>query len=162
VTLDEAEELRREVQEAFRRRPYPGDDAIARRRPGCAGQEAEEVWQRYHGKDWKQIVADGRQRNLRDDLGFLTFEGFVYYLPAFLELSLDAERRFDLDGTLASFLWSFPEEVASRLEPREKRVVVRVLEYLAGEFDERGYVRNDARAALEHYWAYFTDGELGH
>jgi len=107
------------------------------------------------------MIAAGRQRNLRDDLGFLTYEGFVYYLPAFLELSLDAEHRFDLDGTLTSFLWSFPEEVASRLEPAEKRAVVHVLEFLAAAFDERGYVRNDARAALDHYWAYFTDEELG-
>lgn len=161
MTVHGAEELRREVQEAFGRRPYPGDEAIARRRPGGAGEEAEEVWQRYRGKDWRQMVAAGRQRNLRDDVGFLTFEGFVYFLPAFLELSLDADRRFDLDGSLASFLWSFPEEVASRLEAREKRAVVHVLEFLAAEFDKRGYVRNDARAALDHYWAYFTDEELG-
>ncbi len=99
MTVHTAEELRREVHEAFARRPYPGDDAIARRRPGCPGYEAEEVWQRYRGKDWPQMVAAGGQRNLRDDLGFLTFEGFVYYLPAFLELSLDADRRFALgDG----------------------------------------------------------------
>jgi hypothetical protein len=160
VTVHEAADLRREVQEAFARRPYPGDEEVARRRPG-GGDEAEEVWQRYRGKDWREMVAAGRQRNLRDDLGLLTFDGFVYYLPAFLELSLDSERRFDLDGTLASFLWSFPEEVASRLEPSEKRAVVHVLEFLAAAFDERGYVRNDARAALEHYWAYFTDAELG-
>jgi len=107
------------------------------------------------------MVAAGRERNLRDDLGFLTFEGFVYYLPAFLELSLDSDRRFDLDQTLVSFLWSFPEQVASLLGPREKRAVVHVLEFLAGEFDERGFVQNNARAALDHYWAYFTDEELG-
>jgi hypothetical protein len=107
------------------------------------------------------MVAAGRQRNLRDDLGFLTFEGFVYYLPAFLELSLDAERRFDLDESLVSFLWSFPEDVSSLLAPREKRAVVHVLEFLADEFDKRGFIQNNARAALEHYWAYFTDEELG-
>lgn len=161
VTIPTAEELRREVHDAFSRRSYPGDDAIARRRPGCPGYEAEEVWRRYRGRDRPQVVAAGRQRNLRDDLGFLTFEGFVYYLPAFLELSLDSDRRFDLDESLASFLWSFPEEVASRLEPAEKRAVVHVLEFLAGEFDKRCYVQNNARAALEHYWAYFTDEELG-
>jgi hypothetical protein len=161
VTLPEAEQLRREVQDAFARRPYPGDDAIARRRPGCAGDEAEEVWQRYRGKDWKQMVAVGRQQNLRDDLGFLTFAGFVYYLPAFLELSLDADRRFDLDESVVSYLWSFPEQVATLLDPGEKRAVVQVLEFLAEEFEKRRYVQNNARAALDHYWAYFTDEELG-
>lgn len=161
MTVRTAEELRREVHDAFARRPYPGDDAIARRRPGCPGYEAEEVWQRYRGKDWPEMVAAGRQRNLRDDLGFLTFEGFAYYLPAFLELSLDADHRFDLDQSLVSFLWSFPEEVASLLGPREKRAVVHVLEFLADEFEKRGFIQNNARAALDHYWAYFTDEELG-
>jgi hypothetical protein len=161
LAIHTAEALRREVHDAFARRPYPGDDAIARRRPGCPGLEAEEVWQRYRGKDWREMVVAGRQRNLRDDLGFLTFEGFVYYLPGFLELALDAEHRFDLDESLVSFLWSFPEEVATLLAPREKRAVVDVLEFLADEFEKRGFVQNNARAALDHYWAYFTDEELG-
>ena len=85
----------------------------------------------------------------------------MYYLPAFLELSLDADRRFDLDQSLVSFLWSFPEDVASRLGPHEKRAVVHVLEFLADEFEKRRFVQNNARAALDHYWAYFTDEELG-
>jgi hypothetical protein len=156
-----AEALRREVREAFAEHPYPGDDAIARRRPGGAGREAEEVWRRYRGKDWREMVVAGRERNLRDDIGFLTFEGFVYFLPAYLELVLDAERRFDLDESVASYLWSFPEPLAALLSPREKKAVVGVLEFMADAFDERGYVQNNARAALEHYWAYFTDQELG-
>jgi hypothetical protein len=85
----------------------------------------------------------------------------VYYLPAFLELSLDADRRFDLDESVVSYLWSFPEQVATLLDPGEKRAVVQVLEFLAGEFEKRRYVQNNARAALDHYWAYFTDEELG-
>jgi hypothetical protein len=113
------------------------------------------VWRRYRGVEWPQVVAAGRERNLRDDLGSLTYEGFAYYLPAFLELSLDADRRFDLDETLVSYLWSFPEDVSALLGPAEKRAVVGVLEFLAGEFDERGYVQNNARAALDHYWANF-------
>jgi hypothetical protein len=160
VTAPTAEDLRREVRDAFSRRPYPGDDRITRRRPGGT-DEAEEVWRRYRGVEWPQVVAAGRERNLRDDLGSLTYEGFAYYLPAFLELSLDADRRFDLDETLVSYLWSFPEDVSALLGPAEKRAVVGVLEFLAGEFDRRGYVQNNARAALEHYWAYFTDEELG-
>jgi hypothetical protein len=155
------EELRHGIRAGFAPRPYPGDEAIARRRPGCAGLEAEATWELFHGRDWREMVAVGRQTNLRDHLGFLTFEGFVYYLPAFLELSLERESSFDLDESLAAFLWSFPEEVAALLDAGQKGAVVGVLEHLAAEFDRRGFVQNNARAALDHYWALFTDEELG-
>jgi hypothetical protein len=155
------EELRRDIEAAFAPRPYPGDGAIARRRYGCAGMEAEQTWELFRGKDWREVVVLGRQANLRDHLGFLTFDGFVYYLPAFLELALERGSPFDLDEALASFLWSFPEEVAALLDAGQKGAVVGVLDYLAAEFDRRGFVQNNARAALDHYWAFFTDEELG-
>jgi hypothetical protein len=155
------QELEREIQEAFASRSYPGDDRIARRQPGCQGAEAEETWERFRGKDWRQIAAVGRELDFRDDVSFLTPEGFVYYLPAFLELALDQESPTGIDDSLVFHLWSFSEEIASLLQPKEKRAVVRVLEYLAGEYDKQNLVRNNAQAALDHYWAYFTDEELG-
>jgi len=161
TVADTVDDLVRDLHAAFASRPYPGDDRIARLGPPGPSDEAEEVWRRYRGRNWRQMAVEGRGRNLRDDIPFLTFEGLAYYLPAFVELSLDRNCPFDVDEALASFLWTFPEEVASLLEPAQKRVVVRALEYLADEFDRRSYVRNDARAALEHYWAYFTDAELG-
>jgi len=155
------DELRGEVHAAFAGRVYPGDEGIVRRRPGCPGLEPERTWERFLGRSYKDIAALGRGESLRDDIAFLTPEGFAYYLPAFLDLALDDDPHQELDGALASYLWTCAEEVAGRLRPTEKRATVRVLEFLARAFDDRGYVRNDARAALEHYWVYFTDAELG-
>ena len=155
------QDLEREIREAFASRSYPGDDRIVHRQPGCRGSEAEETWERFRGRDWRQIVAAGRELDLRDDVSFLSPEGFIYYLPAFLELSLDRENPTGPDDSLVSHLWTHSEEIASLLRPKEKRVVVHVLEYLAGEFDKRLPDRNNAQTALDHYWAYFTDEELG-
>src|SRR5215203_3227293 len=110
-----------EIQDAFAQRPYPGDDNIALRRSDCPGYEGEEVWEIYRGKDWREILQAGRELDLSSSLSFLTFEGFVYYLPAFLTLALDVDGPFGLGESLVFKLWSFPEEVASRLAPKEKR-----------------------------------------
>ena len=150
---DHDRNLEQEIQTAFAGRAYPGDDHIARRK--------EETWLKFRGKDWREIVSLGRELDLRSDISSLTFEGFVYYLPAFLTLSLDLEGPLDLDEFVAHHLWSFPEEIAPRLKPAEKRAVVHVLEFLAREYEKRNYVSNNARLALDHYWAYFTDQELG-
>lgn len=155
------EELRQEIHAAFAARPYPGDDKIALRKPDCPVYEGEDTWRLFQEKDWREILRIGRGRDLRTDMSFLTFEGFVYYLPAFLELSLDLRPPFDVDDSLVFKLWSFPEEIATLLRPGERRAVVHVLEFLSAEYDKRGFVRNDAAAALDHFWAYFTDEELG-
>jgi hypothetical protein len=93
--------LEQEIQNAFAGHAYPGDDRIVR------GQG--ETWERFRGKDWREIVSLGRQIDLRDDLSALTVEGLAYYLPAFLTLSLDLEGPLDLDQFVAYHLWTYPE-----------------------------------------------------
>lgn len=153
--------LREEISTAFGGRPYPGDEAIVDRQPGCRGLEADEAWQLFQGKSWREIAEGSDPVQLRDHMGFLSFEGFVYYLPAFLHLAFDVDNPHGIDDAFVFKLWSFPEEVSSRLEPAEKRVTVRVLERLAAEYHKRRFVPNDAQRALDDHWAYFTDEELG-
>jgi len=155
------EELRQEIQAAFAARAYPGDEAIVSRLPGGQGQEAEWTWDLFKGKTWQEMAQVGRRRDLRDNVSFLTLDGFVYYLPGFLQLALEADPRLEIGDRLASYLWHHAEEAASRLAPREKRAVVRTLEVLAQEFERRGYGWNDARTALDQYWGGLTDAELG-
>ncbi len=154
-------ETAQEIREAFAGRSYPGDDYIARRQPGCRGSEAEETWNLFRGKEWQEMIPIGRTVNLGDYVPFLTFEGFVYYLPALLTLALCPEDLRAPDEEVVFHLWSYPEEIASLLRPGEKRVLVHILEILAREYARRSYVRNNAQTALDHYWAYFTDDELG-
>ena len=158
---DEIEKLDHEIRAAFAERPYPGDEKIVHRRPGCRGREAEETWERFRGKDWSEIISLGQEWTVGEDVVWLTLEGFAYYLPPLLILSLDLDCPFGPDSELVSRLWTYPEEISVLLKPAEKRAVIHVLEYLSYEYDRRNYVRNDPYVALDHYWAYFTDAELG-
>lgn len=167
------EEIREEVRSAFAARPYPGDDHIALSQPGCPGYEGEAVGRFFRGKDWREItvesILEDRELDLNAFIFFLTADGFVYYLPALLAMSLDIDGLpFDLGEALALNLTPPPpharegwREQFSRmvelLTPEEKRVVVRALEYLAAEYERRLYVTNLARKALDSYWANPTE-----
>jgi hypothetical protein len=158
-------ELESRIAEAFATHPRPGDDRLVPDREGCRGQEARELWEQVRGQSWQQVLTRLRaepRSSLASDLAcFSSFEGFAYFLPAFLIASLDTEGAIEVGETLALQLWTYPQEIAPLLAPAEKRVVVQVLEHLADVWEERRFVRNDARAALDHFWAYFTDAELG-
>lgn len=163
--VHEIEDLREEIEAAFSWRSYPGDDAIVNRRCGCIGWEAEEAWEVYRGMSWREALQPG-DLNHGQYLTWLTNQGFVYYLSAFLILSIERKVEFPPDFETVSRLWTWPEEVSSLLTPSEKRAVVHALEYLADAEEERSWPHrrnwpNDPRTALLHYWAYFTDAELG-
>ncbi len=130
-----SEELSREIEAAFSWRPHPGDDkAIAVRR--SSGVEGESAWRFFGGKHWQEILRSPHDIEVRDNMGLLTFEGFVYYLPAFLTLSLDVDEYFEVGDQLVSSLWSFPEEVSSLLKPAERRAVVHVLQHLSEAYEK--------------------------
>jgi len=174
----QAEELRQEIRAAFNWRPHPGDDHVALGEPGCPGDEREDVARFFQGKDWRQITLDSiiesHELDLNAFLYFMSAEGFVYYLPAFLLASLEVDDRFDLGEPLAFKLTpppGDPEEtqdrgleawrdqyaqIVSALTPDESRAVTHVLEYLAREYDKRNYTRNQAQVALDSYWARLT------
>lgn len=163
TTAADVAALRDEIAEAFASRPYPGDAGIVDAKEGCQGYEGEETRSLLAGHTWQEVVEEesSYHQRLNECVFFLNVEGFAYYLPAFLTLALDFDDPHGLGDTLVFKLWSLPEDLASILAPAEKRVVVRFLETIAQEWDERNYTRNDARVALDHYWAYFTDAELG-
>jgi hypothetical protein len=153
------------IAEAFATHPHPGDDRLIPDREGCRGSEAQEVWQQVQGRSWQEVLArlraEPRSSFAGDLASFASAEGFAYFLPAFLIASLDTDDAIEVGETLALKLWTYPQEIAPLLAPAEKRVVVQVLEHLADVWEARRFVRNDARAALDHFWAYFTDAELG-
>lgn len=147
--------LEAKIKEAFQGRERPNEAALLQRAPD------DGVRAYYRGKSWQDILRTKDDLEPRDAIPDLTFEGFVYYLPAFLILALDADDPLEVGDALVFHLWSFTDWVAEKLRPAEKRVVVQVLEYLAEEWRKRGEVNNLAAVALDHYWAYFTDEELG-
>ena len=177
----QVEELRQEVRAAFNWRPRPEDDRIALGGPGCPGDEREDVARFFQGKDWREITLDsiieGRELDLNAFLYFMSVEGFMYYLPAFLMASLEVDDRFDLGEPLAFKLTPPPgdsgdprdpgleawrdqyAQIVSALTPEESRALTHVLEYLAREYEKRNYTRNQAQEALDSHWARLT-GDL--
>lgn len=153
-----------EIRAAFAARPYPGDDRLALG-PGYPGDEENEgdesadVRRFFRGKDWREVtldsILDGRGLQPNSFLFFLSTEGFVYYLPAFLLAALDVDERFDLGEPLAFRLMPEREDhsrLAAALTAEEKRAVAHALEHLAREYEQRRYTTNQAQAALDSAW----------
>jgi hypothetical protein len=170
----ELDSLRGEIREAFAWRPYPGDEHLALHQPGCPGYEGEAVGRFFRGRDWRdltlQSILDEPELDRNAFMCFMRAEGFVYFLPAFLELSLDIESPITLGESLA-FVLTPPGEEASQaweeqfarilslLTQGEKQAVTHVLEYLVREYEKRGYGTYPIRAALDGYWGHLKEEE---
>lgn len=162
---DTTENLQQEIDVAFAWRPYPGDDNLGLREPGPRGDKGKKVNMFLRGKDWRELTLESLLKHKDGPHGLIPFmssEGFAYYLPAFLKLSLDFDNAFDVASALVGELTFHAEGIAASLTPAEKRVVIHVLEFLASEYDGRHLPpdRNRAQAALEYYWGLLTEKEL--
>jgi hypothetical protein len=76
--------LRDEIQYAFAKTPYPGDDALT----SCACEECQYSVRRFRGKKWSRLTL----ADVGDDQGnvaSLTPPAFHYFLPGLLLLVLD-------------------------------------------------------------------------
>ena len=157
-------DLRGAVERAFADREYPGDDRIADSDPRYESYEGHAVAAFHRGKDWREITL----RHLLDDyagdptacLAFMTPEGWRYYLPAYVLMTLDWEESdavgdavvgalthprarvesftrvandlgLEPEGVLATHSERF-EERMSGLSPGELEAVRAVLEHLGG------------------------------
>ncbi|MFP2933873.1 DUF6714 family protein [Pyxidicoccus sp. 3LG] len=160
----ELDALRKELLAAFAWRPYPGDDRLALRSPD---DDSAAVQRFFQGRDWRDVTresllsAPGLDPN--GFMAFMTAEGFEYFLPAFLLLALDVGDTFGLADPLCFYLSSPAADAVKPLEERfthllaaltarEKQVVARVLEYLAREYESRGFTPDSFRAALDGCW----------
>lgn len=184
--MKDKKQLREEIDEAFScHRPYPGDEKIGLREPGWDWYEGEKVNAFLRGKHWQDISLDlilSFEPSSSSLLCFLSMEGFLYYLPGFLKATLDMKRILDLRNLFADTLVflltnpeSFPPDIPvtpelqehfttliSSLTPKEKLVIVHVLEFLAAEYDKYPGVTppNEAQEALDSYWGKLPEEDL--
>jgi len=93
-------------------------------------------------------------------IAFMAPEGFRYYLPAFLSMSLDLNSEivdsvmYNLtppDPHKTDFLDWFRSRVEG-LSADERAAVIYTLRYLSAQYDREDYPYNPAREALERYW----------
>lgn len=94
--MSDVEELRRLVEAAFAKRPYPGDDRIADSDPRYEDYEGHAVTRFHRGKHWREITLPHLRGDYGGDasacLAFMTPDGWRYYLPAYLLIALDRKE----------------------------------------------------------------------
>lgn len=157
--------LRQRIVSAFSGRPYPGHDRIALTRDAYPSYEGNRVASFFAGKDWRELtfsaLVDGYAGDPTAALHFMQDEGFLYFLPAFLQMALDPGAREMTDALVFSLTDPGPQagddsrvfrSRMARLSVEERRVVVDVLQHLAERAEREGEPDNAARHALRSYW----------
>lgn len=72
------QQIAHQVEEAFARTPYPGDERICR-----AGADGGDLMRAFRGKAWADVQL-ATLLNYHIDMPIMTPEAFRYYLPAFM------------------------------------------------------------------------------
>ncbi|MEP7292247.1 MAG: DUF6714 family protein [Chloroflexota bacterium] len=67
-----------EIQNAFQNTPYPHDNDIGRDE-----YEGQELWKPLQNRHWSEVPLELIKR-YRDELSMFSYEGFRFYLPAFM------------------------------------------------------------------------------
>jgi len=152
------------LEKAFANRPYPGDDRIAVKDDRYPDYEGHQIAAFFKGKDWRQVTLEwllhGNQVDSHAALTFMTPEGFRYYLPAFLLMSLEPYSEVD-DSVMFNLTAPDPNDTErlnwfhSRIDglsADERAAVIFTLRCLAEKYDRENYPSNYAKEALESYW----------
>lgn len=149
------------IQKAFTDTPYPGDDNIGYSTTDFDGIRHTEV---LRGKHWKEISLEIIQP-IDLSLYFVTDDAFVFYLPAFLLASLEADADSVYDHVM--FVLTLPSDTSSYaplfrrivaiLSMAQKEAIRSYLEYRSYETTEYDKIwgessENDAQQALDSYW----------
>src|SRR2546427_667355 len=82
------------IDEAFSQMPYPGDEHIVYDNSGFY-LDCEEIKDALKGLHWRDVPIETLDR-LRDFLPLFSPEGYRFYLPAYLRLSIVDFRRADI------------------------------------------------------------------
>lgn len=106
----ENQSVLQQVLEAFKHRPHPGADVVCLVRPEVPGHEGNRVRQALAHKTWEELSEEYllqhfARGSLRAIPAFLTPQGFLYFLPAFLRLVLENfDRWFGLGEALCFYI----------------------------------------------------------
>ena len=163
---DDVQRLRGQLERSFAKRNYPGDQLIANTRPWLDSYEGNRVAAYFKGKSWQEITLEHLQRHYPADpvaaFHFLTDAGFLYYLPAFLSLSLDIRNAgLITDAICNSFSMELHEDQQDRerverrirsMSSEERAAVIHALTYLSEQYEREEFPDNPARRALAAFY----------
>jgi hypothetical protein len=152
---DRATVLARQIGEAFRDVPYPGDSCLTE----GASSEAVDIADFLKGRRWQDLRLDELVRN-HESVFFMTPEAIRYYLPAFLVVSvLHYQGANPIPSTLL-FLLRLPKDAEdrSRFQTRfrsfgkpQRDAIKAFLEYLRDEQAE-DFLQADEASELLGWW----------
>jgi hypothetical protein len=162
----DAHQIRSHLERAFLKRAYPGDQSLANTRPWLRSYEGNQVAAYFKGKVWQEISLDHLTKHYPGDSSatfhFMTEVAFLYYLPAFLSMSLDLPNAgLIAAGICNSFSMELHNDPRDReraerriraMSSEERDAVVDALSYLAAEYERREYPDNPARRALAAFY----------
>jgi hypothetical protein len=94
MTLDPAD-LKLRIEEAFAGMTYPGDEHIASWDEPCYSGDHERIEMMLKGLHWRDVSFEILD-NLRVGLTFMSPEGFRFYLPAYMMISVMDYYRADV------------------------------------------------------------------
>lgn len=99
------------IDNSFGAMSYPGDELIVRDNSG-SDLESERVKAALKGRHWRDVSFETLER-LRSALPFLSGDGYRFYIPAFMVLSIiDFERAGDIaDEVVRSLTMPLPADV---------------------------------------------------
>jgi hypothetical protein len=128
--------LREEIQYAFAKTPYPGDQALT----SCSCEEYQWEVCRFRGKKWSRLTLEDVSCGDGGNVVYLTPAAFHYFLPGLMLLVLDhGLESGTLDCSIVSrFAASDRDEegikrvakMINRLSLRQRRVIVDFLRHL--------------------------------
>lgn len=145
MEIGNTESIIAEIVQAFSFREYPGDNKLCFTRPEIPEYEGNGVKDLFLDKRWqditdKYLIRHYKKGMLPGALAFLTHDAFLYYLPAFLILSLrDFGEWYGLCESLCFYLSpsrriSAHQSFAEDLSVQERRALDRALENFASLF----------------------------
>jgi|WetSurMetagenome_2_1015567.scaffolds.fasta_scaffold744700_1 hypothetical protein len=96
------EKVKREIIDAFGDVPYPGDNKIVSDPLYC--DECQDIAEAFRGKHWNELTLEFIFEKYRGGLYHLEPEGYRYYLPGYMILSLD--YYYEGDSLVDSLIYS--------------------------------------------------------
>ena len=154
-------EILKIIEEAFRDRPYPGDNHLASLEPPVSF-EYSDVTKYFKGKHWKEITWKSLEKDYPGEacscLCFMTPEAARFYLPAYMVIAINNYDEADVVASTAlnfllpppSFSMTWWKERVSLFSQNEKKAIVAFLEYLKEKHGD-DYPVCGPKEALE-YW----------
>ena len=154
---EKAELLKQQIREAFVDVPYPNQDNSVD--PYCS--ECVDCDKAFKGKHWLDITMAEVNITYSACLWHFGMEEYLFYLPAYLLLSIDFndDARWDIAQSLTIYFDVTSEryiEYLKSFNSAKRKVVINYFEFIAEEHNENDFDDKEYVAlidSLRRFWA---------